>query len=164
MEGWICCASKILAAIHMRKFETFWNAGRNFETRLCSPPNPRRSDLGKHERRQISSGENRTLVNAKLPSAPPALRAGTSSHWAEGVFVKKFGLGNWKQGFCLIYIMVNSKLVQWSPLRWSQERSPPSNFFVYKYFLLGPFVCEPHGSKLSFLLQFMFLELQLMEM
>ena len=78
MEGWICCASKILAAIHMRKFETFWNAGRNFETRLCSPPNPRRSDLRKDERRQISSGENRTLVNAKLPSAPPALRAGTS--------------------------------------------------------------------------------------
>ena len=31
-----------------------------------------------NERRQISSGENRTLVNAKLPSAPPALRAGTS--------------------------------------------------------------------------------------
>ena len=30
------------------------------------------------ERRQISSGENRTLVIAKLPSAPPALRAGTS--------------------------------------------------------------------------------------
>ena len=31
-----------------------------------------------NERRQISSGENCTLVNAKLPSAPPALRAGTS--------------------------------------------------------------------------------------
>ena len=75
MEGWICCASKILAAIQMSLIESFWNAGRNFETRLCSPPNPRRSDLGKHERRQISSGENRTLVNAKLPSAHPALRS-----------------------------------------------------------------------------------------
>ena len=50
MEAWIWCTFKILAAIHMRKFETFWNAGRNFETRLCSPPNPRRSDLGKHEK------------------------------------------------------------------------------------------------------------------
>ena len=35
--------------------------------------------LGKMKRRHISGGENHTLVNAKLPSAPPALRAGTST-------------------------------------------------------------------------------------
>ena len=50
MEGVDCCASKILAAIHMCLFETFWNAGQNFETRLCSPPNPRRSDLRNDEK------------------------------------------------------------------------------------------------------------------
>ena len=50
MEGVDGCASKILAAIHMCLFETFWNAGQNFETRLCSPPNPRRSDLRNDEK------------------------------------------------------------------------------------------------------------------
>ena len=41
--------------------------------------------VGKHERRPISTGENHFLVNAKLTSAPPALRAGTSHNNLETV-------------------------------------------------------------------------------
>ena len=70
MEGWIWCTFKILAAIHMRKFETFWNAGRNFETRLCSPPNRPKHVVRKHEKEinfrwwKSQSGECRTAFGS----------------------------------------------------------------------------------------------------